>query len=192
MQVIQRKIVGCAVKKDEGQPEDSAAADDTAAPDSDHQDRIESMARPERIEGTTYKIRNPMDDNAMYVTINDIVLNEGTDHEERRPYEVFINSRNMEHFQWVAALTLVISAVFRKGGDIAFLADELKSVFDPRGGYWKPGAGVYMNSVVAHIGTVLEQHLQSIGVLQKPSLDEHQLKLIAEKRAEYESRAKHS
>lgn len=76
----------------------------------------------------------------MYITINDIVLNAGSADEVRRPYEIFINSKNMEHFQWIAALTLVISAVFRKGGDMAFLVDELKSVFDPRGGYWKPGA----------------------------------------------------
>lgn len=188
MHTVQRKIVGYAVKKEDDQTADPAATNNAATADPHHLDRIESMARPEKIEGTTYKIRNPMDENAMYVTINDIVLNEGAADEVRRPYEVFINSRNMEHFQWIAALTLVISAVFRKGGDMAFLVDELKSVFDPRGGYWKPGTGVYMNSVVAHIGMVLEDHLRSIGVLQKPLLDEHQLKLLAEKRAEYESR----
>lgn len=194
MHTVQRKIVGYAVKKEGDQTADPAVTGNTAAadplPNPRPTDRIEVMARPEKIEGTTYKIRNPLDENAMYITINDIVLNAGDADEVRRPYEIFINSKNMEHFQWIAALTLVISAVFRKGGDMAFLVDELKSVFDPRGGYWKPGAGIYMSSVVAHIGTVLEDHLQSIGVIQKPLLDERHLELLAEKRAEYESRTK--
>ena len=81
----------------------------------------------------------------MYVTINDIVLNAGTEHELRRPFEIFINSKNMDHFQWIVALTRIMSAVFRKGGDVTFLVDEMKAVFDPRGGYFKAG-GVYMPS----------------------------------------------
>jgi aspartate aminotransferase len=85
--------------------------------------------------GSTYKIKTPVSDHAMYVTINDIVLNEGTEHEQRRPFEVFINSKNLDHYQWIVALTRIISAVFRKGGDVAFLVEELKAVFDPRGGY---------------------------------------------------------
>ncbi len=102
----------------------------------------------------------------MYVTINDIVLNEGTPHEQRRPFEVFINSKNLDHFQWIVALTRVISAVFRKGGDTTFLVDELKAVFDPRGGYWQPG-GKFMPSTIAELGYVIERHLQSIGLAQE-------------------------
>jgi hypothetical protein len=125
----------------------------------------------------------------MYVTINDIVLNEGTPHEQRRPFEVFINSKNLDHFQWIVALTRVISAVFRKGGDTTFLVDELKAVFDPKGGYWQPG-GKFMPSTIAELGYVIERHLQSIGLLKKPELDVHQRKLVDEKRAEFEARSK--
>lgn len=99
----------------------------------------ETIERPDFLLGTTYKIKPPVSEHAMYITINDIILNEDTDHEVRRPYEVFINSKSMEHFQWVIALTRVVSAVFRKGGDVTFLVEELSSVYDPNGGYYKKG-----------------------------------------------------
>ena len=111
----------------------------------------ERVERPEMLVGSTYKIKTPLSDHALYVTINDIVLNSGTEHEQRRPFEVFINSKNMEHFQWIVALTRIISAVFRKGGDVTFLVEELRSVFDPKGGYFKKG-GKYMPSLVAELG----------------------------------------
>ena len=98
----------------------------------------------------------------MYITINDILLNEGTEFEQEYPFEIFINSKNMEQFQWILALTRVISAVFRKGGDATFLAEELKQVFDPQGGYFKKG-GKFMPSLVAEIGEVLETHMRKIG-----------------------------
>ena len=91
------------------------------------------------------KIKSPLVEHAMYVTINDIVLNAGSEHEQRRPFEIFINSKSMEHFQWIVALTRIMSAVFRKGGDVTFLVEEMKAVFDPKGGYFKAG-GVYMPS----------------------------------------------
>ena len=125
----------------------------------------EKLERPEMLIGSTYKIKTPVSDHAMYVTINDIVLNEGTEHEQRRPFEIFINSKNLDHFQWIVALTRIISAVFRKGGDVTFLVDELKAVFDPRGGYWQPG-GKFMPSIIAELGYVIEKHLQTIGLLQ--------------------------
>ena len=103
----------------------------------------EELQRPEMLIGSTYKIKTPVSDHAMYVTINDIVLNEGTEHEQRRPFEVFINSKNLDHYQWIVALTRIISAVFRKGGDVTFLVEELKAVFDPRGGYWQPGGTLH-------------------------------------------------
>ena len=148
----------------------------------------EKVSRPEALAGSTYKIKTPMSDHALYLTINDIILNEGTDHELRRPFEVFINSKNMDHFQWIVALTRVISAVFRKGGDCTFLVEELKAVFDPQGGYFKPG-GKFMPSLVAEIGWAIEDHLQKIGLLKKPGIPEHQQKIMDEKRAEYESAA---
>ena len=111
-------------------------------------------------------------------------MNEGTPQEHRRPFEIFINSKNMEHFQWIVALTRVMSAVFRKGGDVTFLVEELKSVFEPSGGYFKKG-GKFVPSLVAEIGEVVEQHLQEIGMLKKPGLDQHQQKLVDEKKAEY-------
>src|ERR671911_1852853 len=126
----------------------------------------EKLERPEVLIGSTYKIKTPVSDHAMYLTINDIMLNEGTEHEHRRPFEIFINSKNLDHFQWIVALTRIISAVFRKGGDVAFLTEELKAVFDPRGGYWQPG-GKFMPSIVAELGYVIERHLQTIGLIRK-------------------------
>jgi hypothetical protein len=149
----------------------------------------EKLERPEVLIGSTYKIKTPISDHAMYVTINDIVLNEGTEYEQRRPFEIFINSKNLDHYQWIVALTRIISAVFRKGGDVTFLVDELKAVFDPRGGYWQPG-GKFMPSIIAELGYVIERHLQTIGLIRKLELDAHQRKLVDEKRAEYEARAK--
>ena len=149
----------------------------------------EKLERPEVLIGSTYKIKTPVSDHAMYVTINDIVLNEGTEHEHRRPFEVFINSKNLDHFQWIVALTRIISAVLRKGGDVTFLVDELKAVFDPRGGYWQPG-GKFMASIIAELGYVIEKHLQAIGLMRKPELDVHQKKLVDDKRAEFEARGR--
>ncbi len=146
----------------------------------------ESLQRPETLVGMTYKIKSPLFEHALYVTVNDVVLNAGTPHEQRRPFEIFINSKNMDHFQWIVALTRIMSAVFRKGGDCTFLVEELKAVFDPRGGYLKKG-GVYMPSIVAEIGGVLERHLIAIGMLEGHALDEAQLKYLAEKRAAYET-----
>jgi len=123
------------------------------------------------------------------VTINDIVLNAGTEHELRRPFEIFINSKNMDHFQWIVALTRIMSAVFRKGGDVTFVVEEMKAVFDPRGGYFKAG-GVYMPSLVAELGAIVEDHLKSIGMLHDPEMSPEQRALIAEKRRAYEDRSK--
>jgi hypothetical protein len=123
----------------------------------------------------------------MYVTINDIVLNAGTEHELRRPFEIFINSKSMEHFQWIVALTRIMSAVFRKGGDVTFLVEEMKAVFDPRGGYFKAG-GVYMPSLVAELGAIVEDHLKSIGLMHDPDMSPERRALIAEKRAAFEQR----
>ena len=146
----------------------------------------EQIERPDVLIGSTYKIKSPLFEHALYVTINDIVLNPGTKHESRRPFEIFINSKNMDHFQWVVAITRIMSAVFRKGGDVTFLVEEMKAVFDPRGGYFKAG-GVYMPSIVAEIGAVVEDHLKMIGMIVDEELSEHQKQLIAEKRAAYEA-----
>lgn len=182
MKKIERKIVGYEVVT----PEKLAAQKAEAQKNSIEQ-MHESVQRPEMLIGSTYKIKTPMSEHAMYVTINDMLLNEGTEHEVRRPFEIFINSKSMEHYQWVVALTLLISAVFRKGGDITFIVDELSAVFDPQGGYFKRG-GKFMPSIVAEIGEVIERHLKMIGMLEDDVLDEHQKKLIADKRAEYESK----
>ena len=147
----------------------------------------EKLARPESLQGITYKIKTPLSEHALYVTVNDIVLNPGTEHELRRPFEIFINSKNMEHFQWIIALTRILSAVFRKGGDVTFLVDELHSVFDPQGGYFKKG-GRYTPSIVAEIGDVIEQHMKTIGMLESAEPDQHQQAFLQEKRREFESR----
>ena len=147
----------------------------------------ERLERPGMLRGSTYKIKTPISDHAMYITINDIVLNNGTEFEKYRPYEIFINSKNLDHYQWIVALTRVMSSVFRKGGDVAFLVEELKAVFDPKGGYWQPG-GTFMPSIIAELGYVVEKHLQSIGIIPQEKLDEHQKKLVEEKRQEFEDR----
>ena len=147
----------------------------------------EKLQRPEMLLGSTYKIKTPLSEHALYVTINDIVLNSGTPHEKRRPFEVFINSKNMDHFQWILALTRIMSAVFRKGGDVTFLVEEMHSVFDPKGGYFKKG-GKFMPSLVAEIGDAIESHLKMIGMIGEPQLDGEQQKLIEQKKAEYAAR----
>lgn len=144
----------------------------------------EKLERPDMLLGSTYKLTTPLSEHALYVTINDIVLNPKTEHELRRPFEMFINSKNMDHFQWIVALTRIISAVFRKGGDITFLVEELRSVFDPHGGYFKRG-GKFMPSLVAEIGDVLESHLRMIGLLKNDGPDEYQKKYINNKKLEY-------
>ena len=146
------------------------------------QQMTEHLERPERLIGSTYKIKTPLSEHAMYITVNDIVLNEGTEDELRRPFEVFINSKNMEHFQWVVALTRLISAVFRKGGDATFMVEELKAVFDPKGGYFKKG-GVFMPSIVAEIGYAIEDHMKHIGMINN-ELDEYQKAFIETKKQE--------
>ena len=144
----------------------------------------EPLARPDKITGSTYKVKTPVTEHALYITINDVIMNEATDQEHRRPFEIFVNSKNMEHFQWIVGLTRVMSAVFRKGGDLTFLIEELESVFDPNGGYYKKG-GKYVPSLVAELGQVLEEHLKNIGMLKVTEPEAHQQKLIDDKKAEY-------
>jgi len=142
----------------------------------------ESTKRPEMLIGSTYKIKPPVSDHALYITINDILLNQESDEEIRRPFEIFVNSKNMEFYSWIVALTRVISAVFRKGGDCTFLVEELKAVFDPKGGYYQRGTGIFMPSVVADIGHVIETHLKTLDMLPKSEIDTHQQAYIQQKR----------
>jgi hypothetical protein len=150
------------------------------------EDMHEKVERPEMLVGATYKIKTPQSQHALYVTINDIVFNHGTEHEIRQPFEIFINSKNMDHFQWVVALTRVISAVFRKGGDVTFLVEEMKAVFDPQGGYFKPG-GRFMPSIVAEIGVALESHMKMIGLIKEERMSEAHREMLQAKRAEYDT-----
>ena len=121
------------------------------------------LDRPEVLIGQTYKIKWADLDHAFYITINDIEKDG-----RRRPFEVFINSKNMEAYAWALALTRMISAVFRRGGDVSFVVDELKAIFDPRGGQWMGGR--YVPSLLAAIGEVIEKHMLEIGFLTRPSL----------------------
>jgi hypothetical protein len=193
---INKNIVGYeVVKPEEELAAMKAAADEREARSSAKVIRMtEKIMRPEgmeALEGSTYKIKTPLDDHAMYVTINDIVLNSGTEFEQRRPFEIFINSKNMDHFQWIVALTRLMSAVFRKGGDVTFLAEELQAVFDPKGGYFKPG-GRFMPSIIAEIGDVIAHHMQKIGLMEKEELSEQQKLMLDQKRAEVEGTQKAS
>jgi len=188
---IDKKIVAYKVGGSEESEDAAAAAKPVPAevapePEDNVVQLHEKLKRPEMLIGSTYKVKTPLSEHALYVTINDIILNSGTEHELRRPFEIFINSKNMDHFQWIVALTRIISAVFRKGGDVTFLVEELRSVFDPRGGYFKKG-GKYMPSLVAEIGDAIECHMRMIGLLKDDGLDENQKKLVAEKRAQFEA-----
>ena len=177
---IDKKIVGYKVVSDDAKAEPITEADSNII------QMHEKVSRPETLSGSTYKIKTPLSDHAMYLTINDIILNEGSDHELRRPFEIFLNSKNMDQYQWISALTRVISAVFRKGGDCTFLVEELKAIFDPQGGYFKSG-GRFMPSLVAEIGWAIEDHLQKIGLLKKAEIPAHQQKIMDEKRTEFEN-----
>ena len=180
---IDKKIVAFKVVKDE------VEAEPIAPKEPERETMHENVSRPDMLLGSTYKIKTPLSEHALYVTINDVILNEDTDHQSRQPYEIFINSKSMDQFQWVVALTRVISAVFRKGGDVCFLVEELKAVFDPQGGYFKKG-GKFMPSLVAEIGESIESHMKMIGMIKDDSISDHQQKIMNEKRAEYEK--KHS
>jgi ribonucleoside-diphosphate reductase alpha chain len=122
------------------------------------------LDRPEALPGRTYKLRWPESEHAIYVTINDIVQDG-----RRRPFEVFINSKNMEHYAWTVGLTRMVSAVFRRGGDVSFVVEELKAVFDPRGGAWIDGH--YVPSLLAAIGEVIEKHMVDIGFMPDPAIE---------------------
>ncbi|MEO0917925.1 MAG: ribonucleoside-diphosphate reductase, adenosylcobalamin-dependent, partial [Pseudomonadota bacterium] len=119
----------------------------------------EPLDRPAALEGQTYKLKWPMSEHALYITVNDVIIGG-----RRQPFEVFINSKNMEHFAWTVALTRMISAVFRRGGDVSFVVEELKAVFDPRGGAWMNGK--YVPSILAAIGGVIERHMVAIGFIE--------------------------
>ena len=188
---IDKKIKGYSVVSQEDRAREAKAdavardaAEAAARPGANVIQMHEKIERPETLIGSTYKLKTPLFEHALYVTINDIVLNAGSEHEQRRPFEIFINSKNMDHFQWIVALTRIMSAVFRKGGDVTFLVDEMKAVFDPKGGYFKAG-GVYMPSLVAELGSIVEDHLKAIGLLHDPEMSAEQRALIAEKRAAY-------
>ena len=172
---INKKITGISIQKE---------PDSSGPKQANIEHMHEKVERPEMLVGSTYKIKPPISEHAMYITINDIVLNSDTEHELRRPFEIFINSKSMEHFMWVLALTRVISAVFRKGGDITFLVEELKAVFDPNGGYFKAG-GQFMPSLVAEIAQVIERHLITIGLLIPEELSVEQQRYLVKKKQQY-------
>ncbi|MFQ5761122.1 MAG: NrdJb [Acidiferrobacterales bacterium] len=176
---IDKKITGFDVSKEEV----------SDAVESNVIQMHEKLERPEMLLGSTYKIKTPLTEHALYVTINDIVLNAGTEHEKRRPFEVFINSKSMDHFQWIVALTRIVSAVFRKGGDVTFLVEELHSVFDPRGGYFRRGK--YTPSLVAEIGDVIERHLKMIGLISTEENDNRK-QYASEKLAEIQAQNEHT
>ena len=155
------KVAPSALLSDEAENPEVLATSD-AEPLQPHGDVVymtDPLDRPQTLEGNTYKLKWPDSEHALYITINDIILGG-----RRRPFEVFINSKNMEHFAWTVALTRMISAVFRRGGDVSFVVEELKAVFDPRGGAWVQGK--YIPSILAAIGGVLERHMVAIGVLE--------------------------
>ncbi|WP_085298207.1 TSCPD domain-containing protein [Cognaticolwellia mytili] len=177
MKEITQSITAAKVKVDTVAP----VKEEPSSNDAATVNLTEKTQRPEMLVGSTYKIKPPVSDHALYITVNDILLNQGTAQEVRRPFEVFVNSKNMEFYSWIVALTRVISAVFRKGGDCTFLVEELKAVFDPKGGYYQRGTGIFMPSVVADIGHVIETHLKTLDMLPKSEIDAHQQAYLKQK-----------
>ena len=152
-------VTGSVLSVSEEKPADDKPAQVTV--DGDGAEVVymsEPLDRPQELDGATYKLKWPDSEHAIYITVNDLVV---AGH--RRPFEVFINSKNMEHFAWTVALTRMISAVFRRGGDVSFVVEELKAVFDPRGGAWM--GGKYVPSILAAIGGVIEKHMIATGFL---------------------------
>lgn len=141
----------------------------------------EKILRPEVLQGRTYKIKPPEHilSHALYLTINDIVLNEGTIDQSQQPFEIFLTSKDTASHQWIQALTLAISAIFRKGGDVLFIVNELKSVSDPNGSYFHYLAHGRMPSLVAHIGYMIEEHFKWLGLI-KPDPVETEVKAMLE------------
>lgn len=168
MTKIDKKIIGYSVVKKEEAKKDIPVV----VP--------EKVKRPEVLTGCTYKIAaTPLSEHALYVTINDRVVDG-----QRIPFEIFLNCREMKNFQWIVALTRVMSAVFRKGGEINFLIEELKSVFTPEGGAFIGGR--YVPSLVSQIGDVIERHLIDIGLHTKDnSLQEATVAMVNEKLSKY-------
>ncbi len=166
--VLETKTESAATTAGSHPAQEEAAEPEAAAreglPDTDSAAGVVYMTqpldRPEALPGRTYKLRWPESEHAIYVTLNDVVQES-----RRRPFEIFINSKNMEHYAWTLALTRMISAVFRRGGDVSFVVEELKAVFDPRGGAWLEGR--YVPSLLAAIGTVIERHMIDIGFLSE-------------------------
>ena len=129
--------------------------------------------REDVLQGKTYKLKTPLSEHALYITINDVIENG-----QHKPFEIFINSKAMDNFQWIVAMTRIMSAVFRQGHDCSFLVEELHSVFDPKAGYFSKGK--WIPSLVSEIGDIIEQHFISIGLIKKPELDKAQQKLVDE------------
>ncbi len=155
-------VTGSVLTVSETKDAPDVIANTDAEPMQPHGDVVymtEPLDRPQSLEGATYKLKWPDSEHAIYLTVNDTIVGG-----RRRPFEVFINSKNMEHFAWTVALTRMMSAVFRRGGDVTFVVEELKAVFDPRGGAWV--GGKYIPSILAAIGGVLEQHMIQIGFLE--------------------------
>jgi hypothetical protein len=176
--VIDKKIVAYQVS--------SSPSQDT--PNIDLQDDLqesydvlhEKVVRPSTLNGCTYRIKTPVYDHAFFITINNIVMNPGTKYEHTSIFEIFINSKNMDNFQWITAITRVLSAVFRKGGDVAFIVDELNSIHDPKGGYFQ--GKKYVPSLVSAIGDVIKLHMQKFGIIPEDEVDPYVQKFINEKK----------
>ncbi|WP_194096439.1 adenosylcobalamin-dependent ribonucleoside-diphosphate reductase [Marivivens aquimaris] len=156
-------VTGSVLSVSESSDKTPAEAPATVSEEAEVIYMSEPLDRPAALEGNTYKVKWPDSEHAIYITVNDVVI---AGH--RRPFEVFINSKNMEHFAWTVALTRMISAVFRRGGDVSFVVEELKAVFDPRGGAWMKGK--YVPSILAAIGGVLEQHMVATGFIKGEGL----------------------
>ena len=168
---IEKKIVGWRVR----------TSQDEAGKVTEVREAI-TLERPRVVTGRTYKIKPAVTDSAMYITINDVIQDDGS----RRPVEIFINSKHVAHQQWISALTRMVSAIFRKPGPYLFVAEELKQIYDPQGGYFE--GGKMMPSVVAHVADILKEHFIWIGAMEAPELTAIQKEVLSQKKVEAEEK----
>lgn len=129
--------------------------------------QVTNLGRPFKLQGNTYKIKWADSDHAIYINLTYSEDENGN----KYPFEIFINSKNMDHFVWTVALTRMVSAVFRASNDSRFVVEELKAVFDPKGGQWDKGK--YVPSVIAAIGNIIETFMRDIGYMDSDNVIDH-------------------
>jgi ribonucleoside-diphosphate reductase alpha chain len=116
---------------------------------------VEVMERPRILQGRTYKLKWPQTGDNWYITIT---------HRGGVPFEVFITTKVAAHAEWVQALSILLTAVLRRGGDVKFLITELQGIHSASGGQYITEQRKFRHSQVAAIGGVIEEEFRVLGM----------------------------